>query len=257
VLVSAIGRGLVTDLEFATRLLELWDFEDPAVSRARFTAAADAEPVAANRQSLLTQAARACGLQDEFEAGHGILDALGDPGVLHAEAATRTLLERGRLHHLAGALPPAVPLYQAAYRQAVAAGLVGLALDAAHMLALCLPDEEQDWVRTGLRLAEGSTDPLVPGMLGALLTNLGFSYVDEDRWDEALDAFGRATRAYQTRPDPATVHQARWTYAWALRALGRHDEALTELRQLAATTIGAADAQVAEEIAENERAIAR
>jgi tetratricopeptide (TPR) repeat protein len=194
-------------------------------------------------------------MRDDLAAGHATLDALGEPADLADEPAVRTALERGRLHHLAGDVRQAVPLYRAAYRRAVDAELTGLAVDAVHMLAIALPDQERDWVRVGLSLAEGSTDPLVPGSLGALLTNLGFSCADEDRWDEAADAFRWAVTAYRRRPDPATVHNARWTYAWALRALGRHREALAELRELAATRLGADDARVADEIAENERAM--
>jgi len=245
----------MSDPEFAEQMLDWWDFDDPAESKARFSAAAAAEPDAARRASLLTQVARAQGMLDAFEAGHATLDSLGDPDGLADEPAVRTLLERGRLHHLAGGIGDAEPLYRAAHRRAVEAGLTGLAVDAAHMLAIALPDQEHEWVRAGLSLAEGSTDPLVPGMLGALLTNLGFSHADEDRWDEAAEAFRGAVAAYRRRPDPRTVHNARWTYAWALRALGRPQQALAELHELTATRLGADDVRVAEEIAENERAL--
>jgi tetratricopeptide (TPR) repeat protein len=245
----------MNDSTFAGQLLDWWDFDDPAASQARFVRAAATEPVTARRESLLTQLARAQGMQEAFDAGHATLDALGDPADLADEPAVRTLLERGRLHHLAGDVREAVPLYRAAHRRAAEAGLTGLAVDAAHMLAIALPDQELQWARIGLTLAEGSADPLVPGIVGALLTNLGFSYADEDRWAEAVEAFRGAVMAYGRRPDPATVHNARWTHAWALRALGCHQEALAELRELAATRLGTNDERVAEEIAENERAI--
>ena len=41
----------------------------------------------------------------------------------------------------------------------------------------------------------------------------------------------------------------------ALRAVGRHREALTELRQMVATPEGTVDPYIAEEIAANERAL--
>jgi hypothetical protein len=126
------------------------------------------------------------------------------------------------LHHLTGGTDDAVALYREAYRHAADADLTGLALDAAHMLAIARPDEEDRWVEAALVLADGSTDPLVPGMLGALLTNLGFSRVDEDRWDEAAQAFQDALAAYERRPDPATVETARSTYTWALEARDRY-----------------------------------
>src|SRR6185369_10354929 len=90
----------VTDLEFAHQLVDWWDFADLGTSQARFARAAAVEPVAARRASLLTQVARAQGMQDALAAGHATLDALGEPADLADEPAVRAALERGRLHHL-------------------------------------------------------------------------------------------------------------------------------------------------------------
>jgi tetratricopeptide (TPR) repeat protein len=243
---------------FAARVLALWDFDDPAGSHARFVDAAENEPDAAGRQAMLTQVARSHGLREAFAAGHAVLDRLGDPAELADEPGTRALLERGRLYHLAGDPERAVPLYRAAYDRAVAGTLVGLALDAAHMLAIALPElaQQEAWTRRGLSLADGSADPLVPGMVAALLTNLGWSYADEDRWTAALEAFDRVVQVrVASAADAHTLHCARSDRASALRALGRHAEALTELRQMASTPEGAVDPYVAEEITANERAL--
>jgi tetratricopeptide (TPR) repeat protein len=149
-------------------------------------------------------------------------------------------------------------LYRAAYERAAAGALIGLALDASHMLAIALPElaQQEEWTRRGLSIAAGSTDPLVPGMVAALLTNLGWGYADEDRWAPALELFDRAVHVrLASAADAATLHGARSDRATALRAVGRHAEAMTELRQMAATPEGAADPYVAEEIAANERAL--
>jgi tetratricopeptide (TPR) repeat protein len=248
----------VTGYEFAARVIALWDFDDPAGSRARFVDAAGKEPDPAGRQAMLTQVARTHGLSESFEAGHVVLDRLGDPAELSDEPGTRALLERGRLYHLAGDPERAVPLYQAAYERAAAAALSGLALDAAHMVAIALPElaQQEEWTRRGLSIAAGSADPLVPGMVAALLTNLGWRYADEDRWASALDLFDQAVHVrLASAADARTLHGARSDRATALRAVGRHEEALTELRQMVATPEGAADPYVIEEIAANERAL--
>lgn len=245
----------MSDFAFARRVMELWDFDDPAGSQARFADAATGEPDPAHRASLLTQVARAQVMLDDFDAARATLDAVGDPAGLADEPAVRVLLERGRLRHLAGMPDDAVPAYRAALDRATAAGLAGLAVDAAHMLALARPEaEHEEWVRVGLSLADGSADPLVPGMVAALLTNLAWSHVDDDRWEPALDLFERVIEIRRSG-DAASLHTAQWTRAWVLRALGRHEDALGQLRELAGSPLGAADPCVAAEIAENERAL--
>jgi len=246
----------VTDLELAERVLSTWDFTDPAASEERFAAAAEAETDPARRQVLRSQAARAQGLRGAFADGHATLDALGDVDGLAAEPAVRSLLERGRLHNSAGDPAAAVPLFEQAYQRASVAGFAGLAADAAHMLAIALPPEQQEeWAHRGLAVAEGSADPLARTMTAALLNNLGWTYADADRWADALPLFERAVRVRQERGDPEPLLAARWARARALRALGRYAEALAEQRELAATPEGADDHYVTEEIGANERAL--
>jgi tetratricopeptide (TPR) repeat protein len=251
----------VTDLELAERVLRSWDFTDPAGSRARFEQAAAAEPDQVRRQVLLTQVARAHGLAEAFDAGHATLDSLGDADDLAPEPAVRALLERGRLHNSAGDPAGAVPLFGRAYDRAVATGLIGLAADAAHMLAIALPAQQQEeWAHRGIAVAEGpggAADPLARTMLAALLNNLGWSYADADRWADALPLFERAVELRGERGVAEPLRAARWARARALRALGRYAEALAEQRELAANLEGASDEYVTAEIAANEAALAR
>lgn len=228
-------------------VLALWDFDDPSGSRARFETA---EAV------VRTQIARAHGLAGEFEDAHRVLDETADiPG----EPQVRVLLERGRLFRSGGDPSAAVPLFRQAYEQAMTLELAGLAADAAHMMALVLPGEHEEWAVRGLAAAEGSDDPLAQGMVGALLNNLGWSLADEEKWDEAYPLFDRAVAARTavfkstgSRAAAHSLHVARWTRARAARALGRNDEALAELQELAITEVGAADPYVAEELAFHE-----
>ena len=228
-------------------ILSLWDFDAPAGSRARF------ETVAA---VVRTQIARSHGLAAEFEQAHRVLDETAD---IEGEPRIRVLLERGRVLRSAGDAEPAVPLFRQAYDLALEHGFAGLAADAAHMLALALPDEHEQWALRGMAAAEGSDDPLALGMTGALLNNLGWTLADAERWEEAYPLFDRAVAARAKVVDllgsdssVKSLHVARWTRARAARALGRREEALAELRELAASPIGAADSYVAEEIAANE-----
>lgn len=82
----------------------LWDYDDPAGSEARLSerlAALAGEP--ALRAELLTQIARAQGLQRRFDDGQRTLDeAAAQLAHLPPRVASRYVLERGRLHRSAG-----------------------------------------------------------------------------------------------------------------------------------------------------------
>lgn len=220
--------------------LALWDFGDPAGSRKRFEAAALTEP-----ELFRTQVARAYGLEGDFGRGHAILDGLD-------QGDARVLLERGRLLRSSGDIAGSVPLFRAAFEK----GGGGLRADAAHMLALVLPDEHDEWARRGLEAAEGAEEPLAWAMTGALLNNLGWKHAGDGRWQEAYELFDRAVaarqrvaEAVQGKAAAESLHVARWTRARALRELGREDEALAEMTELAMTELGAGDPHVAEELA--------
>ena len=113
----------------------LWDFDDPEGSEQRLReAAAIAE--GADQLVLLTQVARALGLQERYDEAHGVLDHLATND---QEVATRISLERGRLLRSAGEPEEARPHFEAAVASARSAGLDVLLIDALHMVALVAP----------------------------------------------------------------------------------------------------------------------
>ncbi|HEX6681200.1 MAG TPA: tetratricopeptide repeat protein [Candidatus Limnocylindrales bacterium] len=254
-----------------THPLALWDFDDPAGSRARFAAAAEAEQDPGRRRVWLTQVARAHGLAGEYAEAHAVLDTAGESGrgesggaagesesgrgesghALGEGGDAGVALERGRVLRSSGDVAGSIPLFRKAFDQALAAGERGLAADAAHMLALVLPEEHEAWAARGLQVAEdGVDDPLAWAMTGALLNNLGWTLAEQDRWAEAHELFDRAVGARQRvaaavggKASADSLHAARWTRARAARALGRNEQALAELREL-----DPSDPYVAEEI---------
>jgi tetratricopeptide (TPR) repeat protein len=119
-----------------------WEYDDPAESEARFQAAlasADGE----TRLELQTQIARTYGLRQAYARAHEILDEVESQleGAV-AQAQVRYLLERGRTHNSSGEVERARDLFEKAWQAASEAGLEGLAVDAAHMLAIAHPGTE-------------------------------------------------------------------------------------------------------------------
>jgi tetratricopeptide (TPR) repeat protein len=226
----------------------LWSFDDPAGSEQRLRAAAETAE-GAERLVLMTQVARALGLQEHYDEGHAVLDhlAVDDP-----EVATRASLERGRLLRSAGDPDGARPHFQAAATTARASGLEGLHVDALHMLALVAPVEEQQRLtEEALEIARSSPDPAARDWDASLLNNLGMVHADAEDWPAALARFEEALAARERIGEVHGVRVARWMIGWALRNLGRTDEALVVQRALRAEleAEGQHDPYVDEELA--------
>ena len=215
----------------------LWDFQDPAASEARFREL-DAE--------VLTQRARALGLQSRF----GEADALLDQAERQATAVrtkTRVFLERGRVRNSAGDKVAAKPLFEQA---AAIADDEALRIDALHMLGIV---DGPAWTEKALALAEESADPKARRWRASLLNNLGWAKHDAGDHAAALALFERALELRKTEGTPFQLHVARWAVARCLRSLGRNAEALAIQEDLAGNV--ADDKYVQEELAELRKAL--
>ncbi|MBZ5739609.1 tetratricopeptide repeat protein [Nocardioides mangrovi] len=231
-----------------TRLRDLWDFDDPAGSEVRFRAAAD-EAEGDERIVLLTQAARALGLQERYDEGHALLDDLAVPS---DEVAAHVSLERGRLLRSAGEEEAALPHFEAAEAAARDAGLDAVRVDAVHMVALVVPAEERIAVNErALELAGRSADPEARDWDASLLTNIGMVHADAGDFAGALAVFEQALVARERIGEDERTRVARWMVAWSLRNLGHRADALTMQRALKADleAAGASDPHVDEELA--------
>jgi tetratricopeptide (TPR) repeat protein len=170
---------------------ELWDFEDPAGSEQRFAAQEASESYAdSERAELVTQRARALGLQSRFEEGHALLDSLSVPS--EAVVRTRVALERGRLLNSAGRPAEAVPEFESAATTAATAGLLFLQIDALHMLAIADEARSGEWAAQGIDVALAAPDDRTRRWLVSLHNNLGWRDFDAGRLNEALDHFQQA-----------------------------------------------------------------
>ncbi len=236
---------------------ELWDFDHPDSTEWRMR-----ELLPAARQAdehsylaqLLTQIARAQGLQRDFAAAHLTLDEaetlLTDETPL---ARVRYFLERGRVYNSARQPDLARPLFAEALTEARDAAADFYAVDAAHMLGIVEPPATAlQWNLRAIEIAEQSTDPRAQGWLGSLYNNTGWSLHDLEQYEQALDIFQRALAWRQQQAKEPEIRIAGWCVARTLRSLNRVDEALAMQRQLLAelTALGEQDGYVFEELGE-------
>ena len=228
-----------------TALDDLWDFDDPAASETRFRGAVDAavtdgDLVAADEAR--TQLARSLGLQGRFDEAHHILDQVDLDNPNEDRLRIQTHLERGRLLRSSGDAGASVAPFEAAWELARALGEDGLAVDAAHMLALVdAPPGEGAWRARALDLADTSRDADARRWRGSLWNNIGWARFEARDLDGALDAFETALAARREQGKPKETRVAEWCVARCLRALGRPIDALAIHERLAVETAAAGD----------------
>lgn len=245
------GAGKLPDFD------RLWDFSHPDVSEKRFR---ELLPEALDSldfsyfSQLLTQVARAEGLQRKFDAAQQTLDRVEK---VLPKTDTRTLirylLERGRVHNSSGNTEEAKRLLVQAFDLAVKSKEEFFAVDAAHMVAIVeAPENQVEWNLKALELAEASKDERAQNWKGSLYNNLGWSYFDSGQYQEALYMFEKALEYRSQRNDVANVGVARWCIAKTLRMMGHTEEALDMQHQLFEEyqSAGRKDGFVYEEIAE-------
>lgn len=233
----------------------LWDYGDPAGSEARFRALLSADDSTARRLELLTQIARAQGLQRRFDEARHTLDEI-EPHLAGAPIRPRVRywLERGRVLNSSGDPQGARPFFEAALALAAAQpSEVYYAIDAAHMLAIVAPpDEALAWNLRALAMAEAAQDERARGWRGSLLNNIGWSYHAAGDPAAAFDYLQQALGFRQSHGPPAEERIARWCVARVRRDLGETDEALAEQRALLAEyeSLGTPSGYVYEELGE-------
>ena len=210
---------------------QLWDFNDPAGSEARFREACDKATHIGDQMELRTQVARAQGLQRKFDAAHATLNEIEASLAAHeppsAEAQVRRILERGRVFNSSGCKDRARELFEQAIHAARQTGNDHLAIDAMHMVAIVSSvDESLRWNVEALKVAESSALPRARQWRGSLHNNIGWSLHDAGRFDDALTHFERALECRTEVGRTGDIHSARWCIARCLRSLGHAQEAL-------------------------------
>ena len=230
-----------------TALDDLWDFDDLAASGARFRAAIDAAEADGDAEAAgeaRTQLARTLGLLTRFEDGDQLLDLVDAAHAGRGRVRVRSLLERGRLRRSSGDAASAVLPFEEAWALARELGEDGLAVDAAHMLALVdAAPGTSAWNERALDLADTSPDPGARRWRGSLWNNIGWERFEAGDLDGALAAFETALGARREQGGRKETRIAEWCVARCLRALGRPAEALAMQERLAAEAAAAGDTE--------------
>lgn len=172
---------------------ELWVFDDPAQSEARFRVELEQGGPWDDTEhaELTTQLARAIGLQGRYDEAAVLLIDLEDAAQV---VGVRVLLESGRLMNSSGHPDAATGLFRQAATIAQRAKLLFLQVDALHMLAIADPTGAEVWTSQAADLAEVSPDPRIRRWLVSLHSNLGWYRLEASDPSAALESFTEASR---------------------------------------------------------------
>jgi tetratricopeptide (TPR) repeat protein len=234
---------------------ELWNFDDPAASEQRLREFLPRVTEPAQRLELKTQIARSLGLQRKFDDAHALLDEVERElrPDMHV-ARVRSLLERGRVFNSSGKPDWSKPVFLEAVDVGAQHRLDGYVVDALHMLGIVEPEPsaQLDWNFRAMQLAESSADPGARLWLASLYNNIGWTYYDQKRYDDALAVFRKAIPLREQAGKPGPLRIAHYCVGKTLRAMEKLDEALSIQLRLhdEAQRAGDAGGYVREEIAE-------
>jgi len=240
----------------------MWDYQHPDSTEIVFTNilnglkdSAESSYDAEYHVELLTQIARTQGLQGKFIQAQATLDSVKNMLNENMKIGNiRYLLERGRVFNSSGEWEISKPLFLRAYEFGITNNLDIFTLDAAHMIGMVVPPNEQlDWNLKALRIAEETTDTNCQSWLGPLYNNIGWTYHDLSKYDQALIYFQKGFDWRTEVGDEQGARIAKWTVGRCLRSLQMINEALKlqmELQTEIAENNLPKDGYVFEELAE-------
>jgi len=210
----------------------LWNYGDPEGTEVKFLSllgkAKSSDDISYYIQ-LLTQIARAKGLQRKFDEAHKILDdvekLLTDNLVI---AKMRYFLERGRAFNSSNCPDKARPYFVKAYELGKENNEEFFIIDAIHMLGIVDKGEDSlKWNEIAIKIAEESQDKRAKSWLGSLYNNTGWSLLDMKEYERALDYFERNVKWHEGRNSKQELFIAKWCVARTYRSLNKIEDALT------------------------------
>ncbi len=212
------------------QLDSLWNYQNAADTENKFRDLLIQEP--SHYSEILTQIARAQGLQGKFTEAHTTLNE-SERLSKDERVTVRYLLERGRLYNSDKQPDKAKFLFLEAYALAKSIKADFYEIDAAHMMAIVeAPEQQLPWHEACFNLCNTTTDEPAKKWLGSVSNNLGWTYHDLGRFEEALKTFQKALEWQEQNGKPKTIQIAKWSIARTLRSLKRYQESLQIQQQL-------------------------
>ncbi len=212
---------------------------------------AEAEKDSSNLAEAYSQMARCYLSLDKKEEGRPWLAKAGEI-VSESDPAgwSRYLGVRGRFEwkdaaEEAKAVSPEAPTAASTFKQmyqfCMENDFFNRAIDAANMITITgTMDERVEWGQRGIEAAEKGN---VESWLAPLWNNLGWTYNDQGRYKESLDALMKAREYHYKKGDDKSMLIADWSVGHAYRMNGQLDSAATWMQNVHAWSTRRYDAE--------------
>jgi len=181
----------------------------------------------------LAQVARSYLITDRKEEGRSWLERAEKAAAPSVPLGwSRYLGVRGRFEWQDEELEKATATFTEMYNYCLEKELHSRAVDAAHMVAITAPPEEQIvWASKGIWAAEKGN---IEEWLGPLWNNLGWTYDDLGRYQESLDALLKAREYHWKLGGELNKLIADWSVGHAYRMIGEYQTAAQWMRPVLA-----------------------
>lgn len=194
----------------------LWDYSNPKATEIKFRKLLP-DAVSSGDSNyhgeLLTQIARTHSLQGKYQSATRLLSQVEMMEMPGMEIVTvRRMLEQGRTHNSSGDKASAVFFFKQALNLAKSENLDFHAVDAAHMLGIASPIEEQlTWNLEAMTIAEKAKDERAKKWSGSLLNNIGWTYFSQEKYDDALSTFKKCENWFRSEEKTKQRRIATWS----------------------------------------------
>jgi len=184
---------------------------------------------------LLTQIARARGLQKDYEGAHKLLDEADEilKGTGCEIGRIRSALERGRTLNSSGHPDNSRSYFIRAYVESLQAGADLCAVDAVHMLAYILKletDAEKEeaiaWNDLAIHIAQQSKQERARAWLATMYQNQGYTRQQRGEYDLAMGLFEKMLAFCNEQKNVKRALIAKWFIGQTLRKSGETEKAL-------------------------------
>ncbi len=212
----------------------MWDYQKPDQTEQLFLSVLKTVKNSAETSydrnyhvELLTQIARAQGMQGKFELAEQTLNSADSLITENTKTGKiRFLLEKGRLLNSSDKREDAGSIFLQAYNYGTAQKLDFYTLDSIHMLAIVeSPEKQLAWNLKAINIAANSDDMRCKSSLGTLYSKVGWRYHDLADYAKAMEYFQDGLEYRQNSNDAKATRIAKWTVGRCYRSLKEYAKA--------------------------------